>query len=317
MKVNSANNSSHKSVPTVKQKNKKGTSQNFATSDHGGVHIAKDGKYVGFVPTYNNCVTRFFANLFGWSYQVTLGGNTYHVERSKYLEFLNNNSEHDAEITSSNVWDFLDLSKVALKPSENAPLMRDQISASKAARLFKLMLHALVIENDVEKAKLFAGKGALIDTSYWLRENVEETFTTVDEGLPDDEAVDFAAARLTPLLFAADKGYVQFCQFLEQLKVDTAAKGEYVLFSKTTREEPNDTKVGDDYENVRSDGSLQTCFELKTFSTLNIDDLITTKFIITYNPETGKIERKESKQDSVKNHYTKPLECVTTQCLTG
>ncbi len=297
----------------IKQKNKN-KPQNFATSDHGGLHIAQDDRYIGFVPTYNNCVTRFFANLFGWSYQVTANGNTYHVERSKYLEFLNANTVHSEEITSSTVWDHLDLSKLALKPDASSGLMRDHISAQKAERLYKLMVHALVVENDVEKAKLFAGKGALLDTSFWIRDNVEETFTQVAEGLPDDQPTEFAAAHLTPLLYAAEKGHDQFCEFLEELKANADLKGEYVLFTKKTEEVNPSTTVAYDSEETESDGSLKTCVTLKTISTLEIEDYITTKFIVSYNTETGKIERKEGSSNPVKEFYQKPLESLTTQC---
>ncbi len=301
------------SAAAIKQKNKN-KAQNFATRDHGGVHIAQGDRYVGFVPTYNNCVTRFFANLLGWSYQITADGNTYDVERGKYLEFLNAHTVHDQEITTASVWDNLDLSKLTLKPEGSIGLMRDHISAEKAERLYKRMIHALVVENDVEKAKLFAGKGALVDTSFWIRDNVEGTFAAVAEGLPDDEPQEFAAAHLTPLLYAAEKGHDQFCDFLEELKANTNLKGEYVIFTKTTKEENPSTSFAYDNESTEDDGSLKTCITLKTISTLEIEDYITTKFTISYNPETGKIERKESTEEPLKQQYQKPLETYTTQC---
>lgn len=281
----------------------------YATVDGGRLHMAVDDQYAGSVDSYNNFITKFFANLFGWSTQVTVNGKTRHVNKADYAKWLANNTA-GVEMAKG-----LDLNLIEVKAASGQGRMRDHISADKANRLFKKMVVALSVNKDVETAKKHAGKGANIDSYFWVRDNLPISFASLRDDLRDDKAIDFKAGHYTPLLYAAEKGQTQFVDFLLQLEANTEAAGEYVHFSKKILEVNPVTSVFKVEESNTTDGRKHTRVTLKTSTVLQIEDQLTPEMEIRFSSDTGLLTQKESRASVVIERYSKSIERYTTRYI--
>ncbi len=288
--------------------------QVYTTVDGGRIHFGVDENYAGSIDSYNNFVTKFFANLFGWSANVEINGKTRSVNKSDYVKWLNSNTAYN-NVTSSNVKAYLDFHTLEIKALGGQGRMRDHLSADKTRKLFEKMTIALAVNKDYDAAKKYAGKGANVDNFFWIREGLPLSLTTLTEDLPDDKAIEFRAGRYTPLLFAAEKNNKAFTDFLLTLDASPFAQGEYVLFTKKILDVNPVTTMVKSEEFKSNDGRLLTRVTLKTATELNIEDQITPKVEFTFHPETGSLKKAESKSPVVLERYTKNLERFTTRYL--
>ncbi len=289
--------------PVMQQK------QLYSTVDGGRVHVGLEENYAGSIDSYNNFLTRCVAKLFGWSTQVTIDGKCRHVNKSDYIRWLNNNTAHK-DVTAENVAGFLDVALLEIKAESTQGAMRDHVSAERARLLFEKMVKALVVNNDFVAAKKYAGKGANLDDSFWIREGYPLSLTGLKADLPEDKALEFRAGRYTPLLYAAEKGNKAFCDFLVKLKANTFAHGEYLQFTRI-RSELNPITDIQSAEDVLLDNDLRTRIKLKTTTTIQFEDQVTPKTESIYNIETGKLTRIESKAPVVIERFSKPQERIS------
>lgn len=288
--------------------------QLFATVDGGRLHVGLGENYVGSIDSYNNFVTKFVANIFGWSTKVTIDGKTRHVNKTDYVNWLNNNTAN-APVTKSALGAYTDLHLLEIKTIEGQGRMRDHLSADKSRRLFEKMVVALVANKDFEAAKKYAGKGANVDDYFWVREGQPISLSTLTADLADDKAYDFRAGHYTPLLYAAEKNNKLFCDFLRKLQANPFAQGEYVQFTKRIMEVNPVTSILKSEEFTSSDGRLLTRITLKTSTQLQIEDQVTPKVDIIFDPETNAISKLESRQPIVVEKYSKNIERYTTRYL--
>lgn len=288
--------------------------QLFATVDGGRLHVGVGENYVGSIDSYNNFVTKFVANLFGWSTKVTLNGKTRHVNKTDYVKWLNNNTAN-APVTKSGLGAFTDMHLLEIKAIEGQGRMRDHISADKSRRLFEKMVQALVVNKDFNSAAKYAGKGANLDDYFWVREGQPISVSTLTADLADDKAYDFRAGHYTPLLYAAEKNNKVFCDFLRKLQANPFAQGEYVQFTKRIMEVNPVTNIFKNEEFTSSDGRLVTRITLKTTTQLQIEDQVSPKVDIIFDPEANAIIKLESRQPVVVEKYSKNIERYTTRYL--
>lgn len=300
------------SRPASKSQQQK--AQLFATVDAGRLHVGLGENYVGSIDSYNNFVTKFVANLFGWSTKITIDGKTRHVNKTDYFKWLNDNTAN-APLTKSGLGDYTDLHLLEIKILEGQGRMRDHLSAHKTRRLFEKMVLALVGNKDFESAKRYAGKGANVDDYFWVREGQPISLSTLTAELADDKAYDFRAGHYTPLLYAAEKNDKVFCEFLRKLQANPFAQGEYVQFTKRIMEVNPVTTIFKSEEFTSSDGRLLTRVTLKTSTQLQIEDQVTPKVDILFDPETNAISKVESRQPIVVEKYSKNIERYTTRYL--
>lgn len=289
--------------------------QVYTTVDAGKLHIAIDENYAGSIDSYNNFLTKFFAKLLGWSTEVVINNKTRQLSKSDYLRWLNSNTAY-GDVSNESLATFADFHKLEVKAANGSlGRMRDHLSQSKSQRLFEKMVLALAVNKDVEAAKKYAAKGANLDGYFWVRDGQPISFTTVDADLADDKAVEFRAGRLTPLLFAAERGYKTFCDFARKLQADQKLEGQYLLFSKKIMEVSPVTSLVKSEEYKSSDGRVLTRITLKTSTMLQIEDHTTPKVDCKFAPETGAMVKVESKAPVIIEKYSKSLERFTTRYL--
>ena len=298
--------------PTLRQQAQK--SQLYATVDGGRLHVGLDEHYVGSIDSYNNFITKFVANLLGWSTQITVDGKTRHVDKADYTKSANNNTAHTTA-TKDALAGFADLHLLEVKVKEGPERMRDYLSTGKSRRLFEKMVVAMCVNKDFEAAKKYASKGANLDDYFWIREGYPIALTTLKADLADDKAIDFRAGYYTPILYAAEKNNKVFCDLLRKLKASFVAQGQYVQFVKKIAEINPITTVEKNEEFTASDGRKLTRLTLKTVSELLIEDQLTPKVDFTFNPETNALSKVESRSPVVIEKYSKTLERITTRYL--
>lgn len=289
--------------------------QVYTTVDNGKLHIGIDENYAGSIDSYNNFLTRFFAKLFGWSTEMTINNKTRQVSKSDYMRWLNSNTAY-SNVTKETVQNFADFHKLDVKAADGSlGRMRDHLSQYKTEKLFEKMVLALAVNKDVDAAKKYAAKGANLDGYFWVRDSLPISFTTIKADLDDDKAVEFRAGHLTPLLFAAERGYKTFCDFLRKLQANQNLVGEYVLFSKKVIEVSPITTLVKSEEFKSNDGRVLTRITLKTSTTLQIEDQTTPKVDCKFAPDTSAMIKIETKSPAVVEKYSKELERFTTRYL--
>ena len=325
--VKSIKSATHAFVKEVKNKKVKGLvekdassyvqtkttqkSKLYATVDGGRLHLGQDEQYVGSIDSYNNFLTKFFANIFGWSTQVTINGKTRHVNKTDYTNWVNNNTAH-VGVTRDLVGGYLDINLLDIKKDPSQGRMRDHLSAGKTKTLWEKMVAALADKKDFEAAKKYAGKGANLDDYFYVREGHSISHTTLTDGLEDDKEVDFRAGYYTPLLYAAEKNNKVFCDFVRTLDANTSLKGQYLQFTKKTNDVNQQTNVVSEDVFTGSDNRTITKVTLKTSFVRQIEDQVTPKVDILFNPETSTLSKQESKSPVVIERYSKPIEFYST-----
>ncbi len=213
----------------------------YLVRDRGKLHIGINDGYSGSINSYNNFFTRLIAWTFGWSVQITANGRAYHVDKESYTDWLEQaTGQHSGQTKNLN----LNLHALSfLKPNQG--LMRQYLSEAKTTRLYYKLVEALT-DGDFERAKLYAGKGAEVNGSFWYREQFGISYTTLKDNLPESP-LDIQAQHVSPLLFAAGRQNSDLCQFLCRLGADQRATGQKVHFRRII-------------ENVQTSTSLDPSF---------------------------------------------------------
>jgi hypothetical protein len=269
----------------------------FTTVDNRKLHVAVGDRYVGSISSYNNCVSQFFANLFGWSEQVAINGKIRYVEKEDYIRFLNENSAY-ADASMDNIKNYVDFNALKIEPMEDKGTMRQNISQYKADLLFQKLVSAMVDKVDYEKGKKLVGKGADLDRFFWVRDVVGVSFTTLTAGLSRKNAFEFQAGRYTPLLYAAVVNNKPFAEYLSFFGADLSAQGETLKFErKIVGVSPGGTVV----RTTESDNLVQQTVQTSTI--LDMQDITVPQYYIQYNPDDYSAIWTENREPKVINNY--------------
>lgn len=202
----------------------------FTTISSGQVHIAADTKYLGSVDSYNNCLTQFFAWLFGRSMTVNFDGKLLSVNKKSYTKLvcsLTRNAEMN-DIRHRSL--FRPIAEAATLPQHNLK-MRDVISNYDSQVLFKKLAYA-ISQGDTNKALLMIGKGATLDQAYFDRDQLTPSFKDDTDDLKTTSSYAFTTFLATPILQAARKGNLVVCQFLKDAGANLTFTGRQYNFRR-------------------------------------------------------------------------------------
>jgi hypothetical protein len=286
----------------------------YSTVDGGRLHVAAGENYTGSIDSYNYWITRFFANLFGWSTEININSKTYTVNKEDFARWLNNNTAYN-DLTGANVAGFVDFSLFNVIPKQTLGTMRTNISAEKSDRLFVKLVNALVLKNDIEAAQKYVGKGANLDKTYWVRDGYPISFQNLTTGIDAEKATTFDATLYTPLLYAAEHSNQAFCDFLQTFKADTSISGQSVLFTRATEERNKVTSIDKTEEFKSNDGRTITRLTLLTTYNLAIEDTVAPQYEIYFDEKTNSIVDAASKSPVVIEKYSKNKELRTVRYM--
>jgi hypothetical protein len=191
----------------------------YTTVDGGRLHVAHDEKYAGSINSYNNWLTKLFSKILFLSKDIKLNGKIRTVNKKDYANFLANVKDN--------------ISK--------AILMRAHLSNSKGDKLFRKLISA-IDKNDSTTAQKLVGKGAFINSKFWILENDPITFRTdhvisfgkITDGLLQNHPtpLQFKATHFTPLIYAVTKEMNDLSNFLLKFRAITLHNGETVNFER-------------------------------------------------------------------------------------
>lgn len=198
----------------------------YKTVDNGRLHLAKDEYYIGSVNSYNNCITRFFANLFKKTIKVFIAGEEHCFNAKSYRNML---QRYGVEVNLENIGQFSKLEEFQILPQEHS-LMRANLSISKVNKLTRRLINALH-QNNVNLAKQYVGQGADINHFYWDRGNHGISFKDLKDGLPNT-SLNMTATKYTPFMKARELGYQNLGDFMVDAKA-TPCEGEVVNFHRS------------------------------------------------------------------------------------
>lgn len=203
----------------------------YTTVDKNRLHIADENSHFGgSINSYNNFLTRFFANLFRKSIVININEKKRTVNRKSYEVFLNKNG---IVASKENLKEFVNFNTAMVKRTQDWTqnhYMRYHLTRSKSKKLFKKMIHALYNQKITEAQKL-AGKGANIELVFWERGAFGLSFNELGSRLPK-RSLEFHATRYNTILYAAKKGCAEFVQFLLKIGSGTDYVGETVKYKR-------------------------------------------------------------------------------------
>lgn len=143
------------------------TNNIYTTLSNRRLHIAADhGLYLGSVDSYNNCITQFFAWLFGLSIAVDFGGQQRIVNAASYDQLLRTLCPRVEAITQRHLFRNV---IATINPPDYREKMWRKIAHDDSLSLLARLGQAIA-DNDVEAARKWIGKGANLDVDYFARE---------------------------------------------------------------------------------------------------------------------------------------------------
>jgi hypothetical protein len=211
----------------------------FAEVDGGRLFIA-DGKYFQkrSINCYNNFFTQFFARLFGVSFEATLNGKTYVLNRKSYAKFI---EEHGCLTLDRDTQEnYRNINRLPLIDNASG-LMRHAISPWKAKTLAEKLFKAMAANhqnNKLLEIEDLIGRGADIDSYAWYREDTGHFIFTdlIGNALSNREHSPFRAVHYTPLIMAALKarltGEWHVYNHLLAYEANPQLKGEACTFAR-------------------------------------------------------------------------------------
>ncbi len=190
------------------------------------LYIAKDFHYVGNVNSYNNCITQFFAWLFGLSMTVDFGGEEYSVDKRSYIRLINSIG---TSATIENVVQYKIFQPNLVGPSqESLSKMRDLIDPQDSRALFRKLAKAIEDGNSTEATAMIY-RGAQLDTSYYVREGNLLSFGSVTEDLKQEQAYSFNVLYGPPIVQAANKANDLVVGALRKAGVNSCTGKKYIF----------------------------------------------------------------------------------------
>ena len=211
-----------------------GISTIYTTVDRGRLHIAYDADYQGSINSYNNFFTKFFANLFHLSIDVTINDKVRRLNKKSYLKFLH---KHDVSVAS-----LKGLARFAhLEPSQrltNLGRMTGLLSKQKVKHLTAKMISSLV-QNKAPHVMKTLGRGADPNQLFWIRgcdKNpipiLEDNEANLGQGLQFKKIDKFLSENFTPFLYAISRGQDEIRTALVSLGSEQKTPGKRVSFER-------------------------------------------------------------------------------------
>ena len=204
----------------------------YSTVDRGRTHIAFDEQYQGSVNSYNNFFTKFFANLFSLSIDVTVGSKIRRLNKKSYIDFLSSHAIPGVTCKSVSSYSRLDAASIPCSPGLG--FMRQHLSVSKIDSLSCKLIRSIRAQ-DQNKAINFLGKGANPNYLFWVRGNDGQTVLhgSLEEGLPHQTIPVFASTLYSPLLYTKASNQHEIARRLEQFGADRIQRGQVRSFQRT------------------------------------------------------------------------------------
>jgi len=204
------------------------------------LHIAAGEYYQGSINSYNNLFTKLL--FWGKSRKITINGESFRVNKKSYDKFL---ISLKADLPTAKLSkEFVGLPVTVLRDRGQ---MRSHLRAFKTRRLGQKLIHALVVEKDMQLAKKYIGQGAAVDKHFWLLEDhVNPRIclnTHFSEDLAQKTLQPFTSTRYTPYLFAIASSQFAVRDFLEKVGVNREMKGEICTFSRTITQCTNQVRI--------------------------------------------------------------------------
>ena len=204
----------------------------YTTIDRGSTHIALGKNYLGSVNSYNNWVTRLFAWILNRSMTVDFEGKARSVNKKSYLELakglLNKPELTIQEIAQHKV--FKTFSDGITLPSD-PKMMRKAISVEKSHKLFRKLAIA-ISKTETDKALKQIGKGAALDTKYYVRTGHGLSFDSDTSGLGSDWIGTLPVFEGTPILVAANEGKTSVVNRLREFGADINVTAHHYTFTR-------------------------------------------------------------------------------------
>jgi len=303
-----------KAAPAAKVIPNTAKGKTFTTVDGGRLHVAADDKYVGSINSYNNWFTKFFARLFGWSEDVTFNGKVRCVEKKDYMNFLSTSTSYK-EASLDRIKDYVDFNALKVVPTQDRGTMRQNISQYKSDYLFGKLVNSMVSHDDYEKAVKYVGKGANIDGQFWFRDGYGVSFSNLTQSLPNDKSFQLQAGRYTPLLYAAAKNNKLFSSYICFFNPTLDAEGETLKFERKIQEVNPHEDVVSRTNYISEDGRPLTRLQIKTISTLRMQDVRTPQYTMRYNPQQNELIWSESKERVKETNYDSQIVRYSTRYI--
>lgn len=196
----------------------------YTAQSRGRLHIAADQNYVGSINQYKNCFTRFFTMLFGTSMKLSVHGRVYRVNKKSYRNLLDNTGNS----VEGKIKHYGHLESVLINIPQNNSPMRYHIRQKQ--NFYQKMVRAMV-NGDEDLAKKMIGKGAELNSTFWVRTNGQGISFTGLRGCLPIRSLKLEGRSYTPLLWAAEKGQTKVINFLGTFGVDKA-QGERTKFER-------------------------------------------------------------------------------------
>ncbi len=196
------------------------------TVDQGRLHIGLGKDYQGSINSYNNCLTKLFASLFGKTVDLQIDGQVYVVNKKSYQKFL---SCHDVHVASLNELNSEHMAQLLPKVGQ---FMRHALTPAKTHRLGKALIEA-ICANNVHGAEKLLAQGADVDRKFWLTDS-KALLTFKDDyahKLPRYGINDIIVSRYNALLLAADFQNREIVEKLQEFNAPQS-NGERHTFSR-------------------------------------------------------------------------------------
>ena len=217
-------------------------SKYYHTIDRNRLQIAdSDSKYMGSINSYNNAITRFFADLCDLSMKIDINGKTRHVNINSYHKFLRlhtNITFPTALIctTHSPVYSYINFSQTMDKHGnkntwENNGYICVHLSNSKSLRLGEKLIRS-IWDGKYPQAIDYAGKGADIEIKFWDRGNYGLSFQACTN-LDFDHSMQIPMKSHSPLSYVTQKSSSDTNYIVNYLK--TIGATDYKMQSWTYR----------------------------------------------------------------------------------
>ncbi len=200
----------------------------YTTVSNRSLHIAADHLYIGKINSYNNCLTRFFAWLFGWSMSVDFDGRERAVDKKSYKNLV---EQLRSGVEGINIEEYKIFKPIleGISLESYKGRMRDAISSSDRNSLFERLALA-ISRGETNKALQMIGKGAELDTPYFDRESGSVTFCNDTDGLSFSSKYKFTVFKASPLLQAARKGNKTVVSYLKKFGANLSGTGKEYTF---------------------------------------------------------------------------------------
>lgn len=224
-----------------------------STVDNGRTHLSYNGLSIDSIDSYNNCFTKLFAWVFGWSVSVEIDGKIRSLNKADYANWINSHTDQIG-ITASATAQFTKLCLLNIRPPQAHALPINQLlSPQRADTLFRKLVRNF---HNPLLCTSYVKKGASLNQTFWTRGEYGISFGGKTDGLPDKK-IQANICKYTPLLYAADRAAPELCLLMKSLGASPEIHGERYDFSRDLVELKKRDEIKDTQESVPNGPVLQ------------------------------------------------------------